>query len=1847
MYKKLGAVLLACTFSFTLLPATVALATETSDTVQNPFIWADVPDNDVIRVGDAYYMTSTTMHMNPGVPIMKSYDLVNWEIVNYVYDVLDGEDDQTLSNGENEYGKGSWASSLRYNDGTYYIAFSSNSTGKTYIYQTEDIENGPWRCSTIDRLFHDMSLLFDDDGRVYMAAGAGDIHITELTSDATAIKEGGLDKTIIQDASLIASPNVGLAAEGAHIQKINGKYYVFLITWPKDGGRQELCFRADSIDGDYEGKVVLNYKGIAQGGIVDTPNGDWYGMLFKDSGPVGRMPYLIPVTWEDGWPVFGVDGKVPDDTGIKLDLSKTNIVSSDEFYQGSEKIGYSHTVLETSYDEEDSEGGGNLVLDNPEDGKELLKNGDFDDGTDYWEVNESGNLSAATTTGASAVLKISERGGTGGGPKQNITGKLEKGKTYYFSAKVKYDESDFAPEQRQFNFTMQNGPDYRYRDALGSKIIKKGEWGTIKGTYTMSEDVDPDNIFIFIETSWTSQQDPDKDLMDFYVDDVSFVDMTADPNIIKNGQFDSDLESWTNTWASNVKWNNDGTAHVYERTNTGGGIKHELSGKVKAGEKYKFSAKVKYDDGPDSKYFNYTLHTKGDIKIMGSANITKGEWGVIEGTYTIDGNADTSADTYIFLETPWTANPDVTNDLMDFYVDDVSLELVSTEDSGIKDGENDYNGSNLGLVWQWNHNPDNNNWSLTDRDGYLRLITGRKSTSILDARNTLTQRTFGPQCSGNVAIDVSNMKNGDYAGLAAFQFYYGTVGVKMEGDSKYIVMMRGSTNDASKESEPVEIARIPLDQENVYLKIDFNYENNTNKAYFYYSLDGNEWNKIGEDLSLVYTLPHFMGYRFGLFNYATKTTGGYVDFDYFRLDGEMIGEVTSNDTLNAELGNVSNVLGFPNVDFEVPIALDELPDGNYTNISASFGIPKDLSVADVVFNTDNVTGECSYTYSNNQLKLNVSGNEVNYKNNTSNRLFATIKLKVAKYVESDRTETITTDYINVKGGNTGYNIKNSVSNISLKALSTDAIAKIPGYGNPLITHKLGADPYAIVYDGRVYVYLSSDEYMYDDKGNIKENTFSNLNRVLVISSDDMINWTDHGYIPVAGKDGIAKWASGSWAPAATHKVINGKDKFFLYFANGGGGIGVLTADSPIGPWTDPIGKALISPSTDGVGNGVVWLFDPAVLVDDDGEGYLYFGGGIPGGNNPTDEQIANPKTARVIKLGDNMTSIEGAAKEIDSPYMFEDSGIHKHNGTYYYTYCLNFAGTHPNNMPAGQIAYMTSDSPMGPFTYGGAFLKNPAEYFGYGGNNHHTVFEYNGKEYIVYHAQTVSGELLSSTKGYRSPHISEVNYYDSGKIKVVNADMKGVPQTANLNPYTRNEAEAIAWNAGISTENCTAPGSQVKSINLNVTDINNGDWIAVANANFGSVPKEATTTFKANVASSVGGQIKIHLDSLEGKVIGTLEVNSTGGEQNWKEIECKVENVNEVHSIFFEFVGQESSNLFNIDYWEFETETPNQQSCTFTYTAGEGGLIQGNTSQTVDYGKIGSKVTAIANSGYHFVRWSDGVTNAERTDTNLGADINVNAVFEADSSSGNNGNPGEEAAPVGVKIDGTKKVGNTLSTQLINKNGSAVSTSEIVSYEWYRSDSTNFDNAELIGTDPNYKLLSKDGGKYIKLKVTVGGNTFECITSKISKKSSSSSGSSNKKETDTNATDTNLKPQQETTVVGWKQVNGIWYYLNVDGTTVTGWKQVNGIWYYLNTDGAMATGWKQVNGTWYHLNADGAMATGWKQVNGTWYYLNSNGSMATGWIQVNGKWYYLNADGAMASNTVIDGYTVDESGAWI
>jgi hypothetical protein len=232
--------------------ASILNAADIRNKAENPILWADVPDMAMIRVGENYYMSSTTMHMSPGLPIMKSKDLVNWEIAGYAYDILDDVDELNLKNGRNAYGAGSWASSLRYHDGVFCATTFSSTTGKTYVYTTKNIEKGPWNVVSFRPSLHDHSLFFDDDGRVYMIYGGGDLRLVELKEDFSGLKPGGNNHVVIVNASAVAGPNIGLKAEGCQLFKVNGKYYLFNITWPRGGMRTVLIHRADKITGPYE-----------------------------------------------------------------------------------------------------------------------------------------------------------------------------------------------------------------------------------------------------------------------------------------------------------------------------------------------------------------------------------------------------------------------------------------------------------------------------------------------------------------------------------------------------------------------------------------------------------------------------------------------------------------------------------------------------------------------------------------------------------------------------------------------------------------------------------------------------------------------------------------------------------------------------------------------------------------------------------------------------------------------------------------------------------------------------------------------------------------------------------------------------------------------------------------------------------------------------------------------------------------------------------------------------------------------------------------------------------------------------------------------------------------------------------------------------------------------------------------------------------------------------------------------------------------------------------------------------------------------------------------------------------
>lgn len=1729
--------MMAAAMTVTMLPVssmaqTSATAVE-SGQFSNPVIYADVPDMDIIRVNDTYYMVSTTMHLSPGCPIMKSKDLVNWEIVNYVYDILGDTDAMNLRNGESMYGNGQWAASLQYHNNKYYVAFNSNTTGHAYIYTTDDIEKGSWTKTELAKSYHDMALFFDDN-TPYIVYGSGEIKYVELSEDLSGEKEGGKRGTLFSAHSGADAGKFdgGLSFEGTHVMKKDGYYYVFNICWPSGKPRIEVCHRSKSfIDGTWETKEILNANfsnngtnaGVAQGGVIDTKDGRWYGFMFQDHGAIGRTPVLTDCKWIDGWPMLGKDGKtVEAEMKLPVEGSESkSLVKSDEFYNDAEHRVFaaakegteSHTAMMSA--DIDAAGADDAKTDPAETPEnqtvELVANGSFNDGTKGWRAFEGGTISAETDESGNHYGKITGRTGTGSGLAYDLTGKIVEGVKYHIKAKIKYD-NEKGPAKRNFNITFQNGTAWNYRQVAGGvdvekgkwteiecdyvpgkstqgnpfssventmffetgwvqtatadndlmdfyvddvsvtynksdlpdeeendnliELIKngdietgntdgwrstpqepdakdeksavltavaeegasgnyclsvadrlttgmgacqdisgklefgktytisgklkyttgpdtkkfmvtiqngdnynwrenlvtinatKGEWATFKGTYTVHDKsekfpFDPTQNFIFIETPWTGTPTAENDWMGYYLDDFSMT--TEDDNIVKNGSFEKGSANWTGFEGGTInivddaKGAQDGSKYIAatNRTACAQGPSQDVSNKLSAGSTYVVSAWVKYDakDAVDSKTFNMTIQNGPDYKyrkVIKSATAKKGEWTQITGEYKMPDDAITNQN-YIFFETGWAPTPDKTKDLMDFYVDNVTVKEKVVDKESAESGEHDYNGSNLDLVWQWNHNPNNNNWSLTDRAGWLRLTTGSKATSILNARNTLTQRTFGPTCSGKIKMDISGMKNGDYAGLAAFSYNYGYIAVKKEGTAAKLVMVDAHNNQAEDADKPRVAASVDCTSDIVYLKEDFNFAGG-DKVTFYYSFDGSTWTQLGDPMQLSYELKHFMGSKFAIFNYATKSTGGHADFDYFRVTDKLTGtDAPEAKDHAASLSGTEEISGVINSEATVKVTMDELTGEGHTDLKASLSIPSGMDVKDVTFNSDAITGKTSWNFKNGHLVLQAAGKDLTFK--AADKLFATVTLKMTGYADKDTTVNVSADYITADKGTVEYDVKACSLKIKEKYLDTKALAKKLGYSNPLVTTDFGADPYAIVYNGRVYVYMTSDDYEYDADGNVKDNSFDYIKTLRIISSDDMVNWTDHGEIKVAGKDGAAKWANHSWAPAIAYKKVDGKDKFFLYFANDASGIGVLEADTPLGPWKDPIGKALLTKQTPGC-KGVEWCFDPAVLVDDDGSAYIYFGGGVPSG------QQNNPKTARVAKLGEDMISIDGEAKEIDAPCMFEDSGIFKYGDKYYYSYCSNFMSPHKDGYPGyGTICYMVSDNPMGPFKYAGEVFENPQIWFGVGGNNHHATFVYEGKSYFIYHAQTLSkaqekAQGLASgtlTKGYRSTHIDPIELNSDGTIRPIKGTYEGISQLKTINPYERIDAETVAWNAGIKIADCAEEGKLFKNFNRQITDIQDGDWTSVAQAAFGN---RGAAEFTVKAASKSGGQIEIHMDSPEGALVGTVNVEATGSEDTFKEFSCKLDRITDTHNVFLVFKGK-AENLMNVDYYSF------------------------------------------------------------------------------------------------------------------------------------------------------------------------------------------------------------------------------------------------------------------------------------------------------------------------------------------
>lgn len=459
-------------------------------------------------------------------------------------------------------------------------------------------------------------------------------------------------------------------------------------------------------------------------------------------------------------------------------------------------------------------------------------------------------------------------------------------------------------------------------------------------------------------------------------------------------------------------------------------------------------------------------------------------------------------------------------------------------------------------------------------------------------------------------------------------------------------------------------------------------------------------------------------------------------------------------------------------------------------------------------------------------------------------------------LETTQVDSVTIHYPDIVSTNQRSieSLREAFDTMNIKAAS--AAFKAPLNHNPLMGHKFGADPFGMEDGGRMYVYMTDDHLYRSTNGEvIKEQwDYSDCKMVTIISSDDLVNWTDHGTQPVAGSGGPASWASQMWAPCAAHKTINGKEQYFLYFSNSNNGIGVLVADGPYGPWKQPanLNGALITRSTPNCSD-VLSVYDPAVLIDDDGKAYIYFGGGF------NDDNPSDPGTARCVQLGDDMVSIVGTPVKINPPYLFEDAGINKVGGKYLYSYCSNFKAG--NEGPgSGNVGYMKSDSPLGPFTYVGNCFDNPggAGWAGGGGNHHHAFIKFQGKYYALYHTRTLKSAMRSSNPDIndnvelRSTCLSElkVNETNATITRLTTSDItkSGVKQLKRFDPYRKVPGATMAWEYNVTT---TFHKGANPSKTYTTAEMKTGSWMCLSNVDLRNGPVGFTAEVKGK------GSIKI------------------------------------------------------------------------------------------------------------------------------------------------------------------------------------------------------------------------------------------------------------------------------------------------------------------------------------------------------------------------------------------------------
>ena len=482
-------------------------------------------------------------------------------------------------------------------------------------------------------------------------------------------------------------------------------------------------------------------------------------------------------------------------------------------------------------------------------------------------------------------------------------------------------------------------------------------------------------------------------------------------------------------------------------------------------------------------------------------------------------------------------------------------------------------------------------------------------------------------------------------------------------------------------------------------------------------------------------------------------------------------------------------------------------------------------------------------------------------------------------------------------------------------------------GNPLSASVFCADPTSLVCDGRVYVYGTNDHQQFLRNGKSGSNGYGNIRSLVVFSSDDMVNWTFHGTIDVGKVCSSWGWRfSASWAPSVTwRETSSGLREFFLYFANSGGSIGVLKAFSPLGPWRSPLDKPMIDGDTPGV-KPCNWIFDPGVVIDEEGTGWIAFGGGDPQASGSK----LMPGNSRMAKLKSTMTGLDGSAVKLPAPYLFEASELNIMDGRFVYTYNTSwsdrndwnkYAKCGSNPAPSScSMCYMVTDTPLDPdsWEYRGEYVPNEGN-FGMGwGNNHTRLQKFGDSYYLFYHSTLLEQAMNTGASGFRSIGVNKVTVDESTQtLNKVTMNKTGVQATRNLNPYELQQAETMATCGGVMYEDF----SNI-SKNTSISDLGNdasrnlqvkmdaGAWTMVRNVDFGT---SGATSFTLRAKGT--GKMEIRLGSKTAQPVATVEFASSSFNEHV--ITLNSAKFLGLKNVFFIFT---EANGVYFDTWQFAHE---------------------------------------------------------------------------------------------------------------------------------------------------------------------------------------------------------------------------------------------------------------------------------------------------------------------------------------